>query len=143
MKISFIPCLQFTDPLNGGMVPFYNPWTKDRTLVALKSSTHQLIIGWNIGKTPAGTVNGNETFTRFYIRTWAALHGCDDAPTSVRTAFDGGERNLACVEWLGCASPGAEHRVMKCLYDGGHGSWPPQGEALAWWFFNQSRAEYS
>ena len=33
--------------------------------------------------------------------------------------------------------------MMKCLYDGGHGSWPQQGEALAWWFFNQSRAEYS
>ena len=77
------------------------------------------------------------------LGAWAAVHGCDGAPTSVRTAFDGGQKNLACVEWLGCASPGAEHRVMKCLYDGGHGSWPQQGEALAWGFFNQSRAEYS
>ena len=59
----------------------------------------------------------------------------------VTTAFDGGEKNLACVEWLNCATKGAEHRVMKCLYDGHHGSWPEQGESLAWWFFNQSRVD--
>ena len=30
-------------------------------------------------------------------------------------------------------------RVLKCLFDGYHGSWLPKddGEELSWWFFNQ------
>jgi poly(3-hydroxybutyrate) depolymerase len=75
------------------------------------------------------------------LGAWAALHACDTKPTDVTTPFDGGSRNLACREWLGCTTFGAEHRVMECLYNGGHGTWPEQGEALTAWFFNQSSYE--
>jgi poly(3-hydroxybutyrate) depolymerase len=64
---------------------------------------------------------------------WAKVHGCEEAsPVAVETPYDGGNKNLAC-SWYGKCDSG--RTVMTCLYDGGHGSWPRQGEELAVWFF--------
>jgi len=70
------------------------------------------------------------------LGAWASVHGCSSSDTPTTTPYDGGKTNLACTEWAGCAGG---KRVMLCMYDGQHGSWPSQGEALTFWFFNQTR----
>lgn len=70
------------------------------------------------------------------LGAWAALHACAGEAIAVTTPYDGGATNLACSEWTGCQDG---NRVMLCLYDGVHGSWPAQGEELTFWFFNQTR----
>ena len=64
MKISFIPCLQVTDPLNGGMIDFYNSRAEDSTLVTLETASDKLVILGDIGKAPARTVNRNKSLSR-------------------------------------------------------------------------------
>lgn len=72
--------------------------------------------------------------TSTIIGIWARIHGCSSNPTSVSTPYDGGNKNFACTEYLGCSSG---KRVMRCLYDGTHSSSIPNHEALTWWFFQQ------
>lgn len=69
------------------------------------------------------------------LGSWAALHGCAADASPVTTPYDGGSVELSCTEWLGCTDG---KRVMLCMYDGQHGSWPSQGEALSYWFFNST-----
>ena len=64
MKISFIPCLQVTDPLNGRMIDFYNSRAEDSTLVTLETASDKLVILGDIGKAPARTVNRNKSLSR-------------------------------------------------------------------------------
>jgi len=67
------------------------------------------------------------------LATWAELHGCASKQTATTTPYDGGNVNLACTEYASCASG---HTVMKCMYDGHHGSWFANEEKLTWWFFS-------
>lgn len=57
-------------------------------------------------------------------------------PKPIVTQWDGGQQGLACEEYPGA---GVHRRVIKCLFDGYHGSWLPDnhGEELTWWFFKQ------
>lgn len=71
------------------------------------------------------------------LAAWAEVHECDSSPVNTTTPYDGGDKNLACTEWPSCS----KGRVMFCLYDGVHGSWPPQEEDLTWWFFSQASTE--
>eukprot|EP01043_Picozoa_sp_COSAG02_P014580 COSAG02_NODE_604_length_19688_cov_77.556231_6_plen_402_part_00 len=81
-------------------------------------------------------------------------------PVPIKTAWDGGEQRLACIEYAQLSQAGASdddsgpeaaleseddvlktplRRVIQCLFDGYHGSWLPRnhGEELTWWFFKQ------
>lgn len=71
------------------------------------------------------------------LSAWAEVHACDLSPVNVTTPYDGGDKNLACTEWPNCS----KGRVMFCLYDGVHGSWPAHEEDLTWWFFSQAMTE--
>jgi len=73
--------------------------------------------------------------TSTIIGKWASVHGCSSSATSVSTPYDGGSKNFACTEYTGCSSG---KRIMRCLYDGGHGSELPNMEEMSWWFFQQS-----
>ena len=72
------------------------------------------------------------------LATWAAIKGCDAAPTAVAAPITGGAQHVACAEYARCDAG----FVRWCYYDGGHGSWPPApaAEEYAWAFF-QSLAE--
>jgi poly(3-hydroxybutyrate) depolymerase len=61
------------------------------------------------------------------LEEWAKVHGCEEETTVKKTSYDGGKYNIACVEHAKCAS---KKSVVKCLYDGHHGSWPDRGELL-------------
>lgn len=65
---------------------------------------------------------------------WAELKGCESTASPVVTPYDGGAKHIACTEWKNCDTG----RVMHCLYDGQHGSWPSEGEDLTWWFWAQT-----
>ena len=62
----------------------------------------------------------------------------------ITTKWDGGDQRLQCFEYragtsaFAVATPGSR-RVIKCVFDGYHGSWLPDdnGEELTWWFFSQ------
>jgi len=83
------------------------------------------------------------------LRKWATVHGCDtSAMVPLSTPFDGGPRNVVCVEHKchGTAANGTvatpaatAPRVVRCLYNGRHGSWLGHMEELMWWFLTQSR----
>jgi poly(3-hydroxybutyrate) depolymerase len=66
---------------------------------------------------------------------WARNHNCTSTRRlkGVNTPFDGGDRDLECMEYHGCHNG----RVMQCMYDGHHGDWHEDSENLAWWFFSQ------
>jgi hypothetical protein len=68
------------------------------------------------------------------LAAWARLHTCKIARklTGVNTPYDGGNVNLRCHEYKDCH----DGRVMQCMYDGHHGSWPKNTERLTWWFFS-------
>jgi len=70
--------------------------------------------------------------TTTILGLWANVHGCSSTPTSISTPYDGGSKNFACKEYTGCTSG---KRVLRCLYDGFHGSTCPNMEAIAWWFY--------
>merc|ERR1719473_2423600 len=79
------------------------------------------------------------------------LVGFLDAPTALQDKWimaihdrtddvipdDGGKDNMACTEWPNCQVG----RVIHCLYDGRHGSWPENEEQLTWWFWNQTLSQ--
>ena len=84
-------------------------------------------------------------------RTWVTI---ESGPTTnvtempITTKWDGGDQNLQCFEYHansdatggdGIRVVSGRRRVIKCLFDGYHGSWLPNdnGEELTWWFFNQ------
>ena len=62
------------------------------------------------------------------------------------TRWDGGDQYLECFEYSAATAAMAggdghatARRVVKCLFDGYHGSWLPgtNGEELTWWFMQQ------
>ena len=61
------------------------------------------------------------------LSNWATLHGCNPNLTPFKTPYDGGDYNIACVEHAYCAS---KKSVVKCMYDGHHGTWPDRGDLL-------------
>jgi poly(3-hydroxybutyrate) depolymerase len=65
---------------------------------------------------------------------WAKIHQCLAAPVPIVTRWDGTSLNFRCEEYTSCASG---RRVIKCLYDGEHGTWPEEtkGNEIAVWFF--------
>jgi len=69
------------------------------------------------------------------MASWAREHYCKTATklTGVNTPFDGGNFDMRCYEYRQCQ----DGRVMQCLYDGEHGTWPANIEHLQWWFFKQ------
>mmetsp|Transcript_51135 Transcript_51135/g.95803 ORF Transcript_51135/g.95803 Transcript_51135/m.95803 type:complete len:403 (-) Transcript_51135:208-1416(-) len=71
---------------------------------------------------------------------WAAVHDCDTVASSTHTYWDGGEANFECFDYKGCTSG---RRIMRCLYDGGHGARPGGGAAdqITIWFLLQYRLE--
>ena len=71
---------------------------------------------------------------------WAAIKGCNAVPHSIVTPFDGpANANLACLEYGGCR----RGRVIRCLYDGTHGSQFRDYATMTWWFFAQTIAAQS
>lgn len=66
---------------------------------------------------------------------WARNHSCKStrALKGVNTPYDGGDRDLQCLEYHGCK----DGRVIQCMYIGHHGTWHENSEKLAWWFFSQ------
>ena len=73
------------------------------------------------------------------LDAWAVLHRCRNNDTApVTTPFDGGATDLACKAYTGCARTHGAADIMYCMFNGHHGDWPAQGEALTWWFFNRS-----
>jgi len=64
-------------------------------------------------------------------------------PVPVPTKWDGGAQSLACWEYSPATAAlplgAGRRRIMKCLFDGYHGSWLPatNGEELTWWFMRQ------
>lgn len=69
------------------------------------------------------------------IGLWAKVHGCNNNPTTISTPYDGGSKNFQCQEYTQCST---SQRVLRCLYDGVHGSVIPDHEAISMWFFEQS-----
>jgi polyhydroxybutyrate depolymerase len=69
---------------------------------------------------------------------WAAIHHCNTEATPVTTYWDGGASKFACLEYAGCTTG---RRIMRCLYDGGHGDWPGKGagDQITIWFLLQFR----
>ena len=84
-------------------------------------------------------------------RTWVTIASGPTAKvteTPITTKWDGGDQNLECFEYHATADitsgdnveiESRKRRVIKCLFDGYHGSWLPNdnGEELTWWFFKQ------
>eukprot|EP00041_Stephanoeca_diplocostata_P006728 m.92311 g.92311 ORF g.92311 m.92311 type:complete len:388 (+) comp16520_c0_seq1:237-1400(+) len=80
------------------------------------------------------------------LHAWARTHHCDTGPmVAVATPFDGGHKNISCAQHVcsmdatvrvdGRGTPRTQHpRILRCLYDGEHGSWFGHAEALTWWF---------
>ncbi len=99
------------------------------------------------------------------LRAWAdvgatILGTSQHPPLPIKTAWDGGEQRLACIEYQQLSQASASNadsrpaadldgesellrtpprRVIQCLFDGYHGSWLPKnhGEELTWWFFKK------
>lgn len=71
-------------------------------------------------------------------QTWAAIHACNKVPGPLDVTFPAPD-DWSCVEYPSCSSK----KVVKCLYDGYHGSVVKQGVEgnTAFWFFNQFRRE--
>jgi len=65
---------------------------------------------------------------------WARVNDCNLISRRVQTPYDGGEKDLACVEWENCSGG---TRVMHCNYDGGHATRPEEWEALTMWFVEE------
>ena len=78
--------------------------------------------GWNY-------VSSKQTYGQ-----WAKIKGCNAADSPIVTPYDGGFLHMACTEWQSCRVG----RVVHCLYDGEHGSWPENEEKLTYWFWNQT-----
>merc|ERR1719273_3436 len=72
--------------------------------------------------------------TDVIIGIWADVHGCSSTPVTITTPWDGGSRNFVCQEYTGCSS---KKRILRCLYDGVHGTKCPNLEAMSMWFFEQ------
>lgn len=76
------------------------------------------------------------------LREWAVVHGCDRGTmVPLLTPYDGGKKNISCAEHpcnrtRRLSTTGSTSRVVKCLYDGHHGSWFHSAEALTWWFLS-------
>jgi len=90
------------------------------------------LIPWLGGMTQDGWIYESKTTT---LSVWARNHKCRPSAKllGVNTPFDGGNDNIVCQEYKHC-----QHgRVMTCMYDGVHGSWPKNIEKLSWWFFSQ------
>lgn len=66
---------------------------------------------------------------------WASVHGCNLKPHAIVTPYDGGNKHIACKEYTGCKN---NKRIIRCLYDGTHGSYCPNQEKIAMWFFEQA-----
>lgn len=69
------------------------------------------------------------------LSDWANVHSCNGSPTTITTPYDGGSKNFVCQEYLNCKT--GSGRVLRCLYDGGHGSSCPNMEAITWWFWGR------
>lgn len=70
------------------------------------------------------------------MRTWAAVHGCEQHSSRTPTQWDGGRLSFQCHEYHGCSSG---RRIMRCFYDGEHGDYPEDnsGDAILLWFLLQ------
>jgi poly(3-hydroxybutyrate) depolymerase len=92
-------------------------------------------IPWQGGMTSDGWIYES---TSTVLGVWAQRHGCKATNSqklkSVITPFSGGPKNMECHEYRKCKGG----RVILCLYDGQHGSWPAKIEDLSWWFLSQS-----
>lgn len=65
---------------------------------------------------------------------FARVNDCNLISRRVQTPYDGGLKDLACVEWENCSG---ETRVMHCNHDGGHAGRPEDWEALTMWFVGE------
>lgn len=89
----------------------------------------------NVIPVGGGTANGwIYESTDTIIGEWARIHGCSLTPRSIVTPYDGGLKHVACQEYQECTS---QKRIIRCLYDGVHGSYCPNMEKLALWYFQQ------
>lgn len=88
-------------------------------------------IPWEGGMTSDGWIYESLTTV---LAGWARNHKCKSTKklTGVNTPYDGGNVNMQCYEYKECELG----RVMNCMYDGQHGSWPHATEHLTWWFFS-------
>jgi poly(3-hydroxybutyrate) depolymerase len=78
-----------------------------------------------------------ETSDKVYS-LWASLKQCQAEPVAIAVPFPSAPNaNLACREYLGCASG----RVVRCLYDGHHGDGFRDMAAMTWWFLNQTKRQ--
>lgn len=81
------------------------------------------------------------------LSAWGRLHRCTTSRkmVGIATPWDGGAANLYCQTSHGCLAvaelPVVEQHarrqppVIRCFFDGGHGSWPSHIEEVLWWFF--------
>jgi len=70
------------------------------------------------------------------LSRWASVHGCaPNLVTPFPTPYDGGSKNVACLQHSSCAGR-PNGQVVQCLFDGEHGSWFGHAEALTYWFLH-------
>ena len=66
VNIGLIPCLQSGHILDGDMLGANGQGSEHTRSMVGKTATDQLIKTWLVGKTPAGTMNGQEAVTFFH-----------------------------------------------------------------------------
>jgi len=65
----------------------------------------------------------------------ASNAGCGSSTSAWSTPYDGGRKNIECVRHNNCPNGVT---IASCLFNGGHSSWPSEGNDLLFWFLSEN-----
>jgi len=60
--------------------------------------------------------------------------GCGSSTSSWNTPYDGGRKKISCEKHNNCP---AGVTIALCMFNGGHGAWPNEGNDLVYWLLTQ------